>query len=506
MTENHCFICNSSSCSLSCSGCGVEFCCAEHGALHTNTDTGSCHPYTVRYDDHVGRYVVASRDIKQGEVIFGEREPLVVGPNHECPPLCLQCLDPCDLSNVCPGCGYPMCSDQCCSDHQTTEECQLLSRAAAPVFSDGSRSEAYHVILPLRLLITERQDPAKSRLAQLFMDHREDRLKSQYWPYCQEVIVPFIKNILPDTSEDDINRAIGILEVNCYEVKNWISFGVRGFYPLASLLSHSCVANCKTVWQSEAPFGHRTIAVRDIKQGEEILTSYLRSSMCSLTRRRAIREGWYFDCKCRRCCDRTELGTHCNTLLCGDCGSGHVMPRDPLDYDTVWDCDKCEAQMRTEDALEMVEKFNEDIKQLYENDRYNTESWLKLLSQAKPRFHPQHMIMTEISKWLVPILCRGPSLGFSDFPPDLVETKLLLASHYVQVMDVLEPGLSKFRAKFTFELIDTKMFLFCEKFKMDQIAEISEINGIKIHIYKLMIQVMFQNLLRNWMILSRFLR
>ena len=51
------------------------------------------------------------------------------------------------------------------------------------------------------------------------------------------------------------------------------------------------MANVKTLWESEPPYGHRTLAVRDLKAGEEILTSYLRPSMCSLVRREAIRQG-----------------------------------------------------------------------------------------------------------------------------------------------------------------------------------------------------------------------
>ena len=39
------------------------------------------------------------------------------------------------------------------------------------------------------------------------------------------------------------------------------------------------------------------------------------------------------------------------------------------------------------------------------------DSWLSLLSDARPKFHPQHMIMIEIAKWLVPTLCRGPGIN-----------------------------------------------------------------------------------------------
>ena len=54
----------------------------------------------------------------------------------------------------------------------------LLARAPAPVFTDPeARSSVYHPILPLRLLLTKREDEAKSRMAELFMDHKEDRVK-----------------------------------------------------------------------------------------------------------------------------------------------------------------------------------------------------------------------------------------------------------------------------------------------------------------------------------------
>ena len=102
--------------------------------------------------------------------------------------------------------------------------------------------------------------------------------RSQYWPYCEKIITPFIQSITEDLdfTEAEIMRAIGILEVNCYEVKNYLTFGVRGFFPLASLLSHSCVPNSRTVWDQEAPWGNKTIAVTDIKKGEQIFASYIR--------------------------------------------------------------------------------------------------------------------------------------------------------------------------------------------------------------------------------------
>ena len=226
----------------------------------------------------------------------------MVGPNQECQPVCLGCLTPLVEEEGgslvdCAGCGYPVCGADCERQHRLTRECQILSSAKPPVLE-----ESYHPILPLRLLMLEAADPAKARLAEMFMDHREEREETEYWQYGRDHIVPFIREQCGQTqwSEEQIMRATGILEVNCYEVKNFVTFGLRGFFPLASLLSHSCIANVKTVWETSPPWGHRTLAVRDIRAGEEILTSYLRPSMCALLRRSAIKTGWYFDCSCPR--------------------------------------------------------------------------------------------------------------------------------------------------------------------------------------------------------------
>ena len=53
------------------------------------------------------------------------------------------------------------------------------------------------------------------------------------------------------------------------------------------------------------------------------------------------------------------------------------------------------------------------------------------------------MVMIDIAKWLVPILCRAPGRSFQYFSPDLVKTKLELATNYLTVLEITEPGLSK---------------------------------------------------------------
>ena len=43
-------------------------------------------------------------------------------------------------------------------------------------------------------------------------------------------------------------------------------------------------------------------------------------------RRKKLKEGWYFDCKCSRCQDPTEYGTLISATRCLRCGEGTILP------------------------------------------------------------------------------------------------------------------------------------------------------------------------------------
>ncbi len=56
--------------------------------------------------------------------------------------------------------------------------------------------------------------------------------------------------------------------------------------------------------------------------------------------------------------------------------------------------------------------------------RYNVELWLELKSRADQVLHPQHEVLCEVAKWLLPVLCRAPNQTLTDFPRHLVLTKV----------------------------------------------------------------------------------
>merc|ERR1719219_3172678 len=108
------------------------------------------------------------------------------------------------------------------------------------------------------------------------MDHEEERAGSEDWLTTERTVVERLlvncqARDKEGMTEAEVRRAVGVLEVNCYEVYSFIkksashSCGLRGCFPAASLLSHSCVANSRHIWGTEPPYINTCIATVDME-------------------------------------------------------------------------------------------------------------------------------------------------------------------------------------------------------------------------------------------------
>ncbi len=92
------------------------------------------------------------------------------------------------------------------------------------------------------------------------MSHQEERRAEEggaSWEVAQrEVAVPLLRALersrltsvsaWVSVSALEVNHAMGAAEVNCYEVSNRTGdCGVRGVFPVTSLMSHSCLSNTR---------------------------------------------------------------------------------------------------------------------------------------------------------------------------------------------------------------------------------------------------------------------
>ena len=185
-------------------------------------------PYKIVKDETFGRHMVASRDIKAGEVVM-EDFPLTFGPmvSSAVKPLCLGCYRPLEGRGrvECEDCGWPLCSEECGerSAHRDFE-CRLFREKQFRLDShslDYSGTEAaYNSISPLRALILRDRDPDRFSLIWGLMSHNEARRKEEYWVSKHDAIIKYIREVVGATefTEEDIDTILGIFLVNDFEI------------------------------------------------------------------------------------------------------------------------------------------------------------------------------------------------------------------------------------------------------------------------------------------------
>ena len=97
----------------------------------------------------------------------------------------------------------------------------------------------YLAILPLQLLLLKDLDPKKYSSMEQLMDHNKHRrMDEEYWNDCQENVVKHIQDKCNQKqfTEKEINRVIGVLEINGYQIHSNGPNGFRGIFPVVRTL------------------------------------------------------------------------------------------------------------------------------------------------------------------------------------------------------------------------------------------------------------------------------
>lgn len=128
------------------------------------------HPQ-IASNSTIGRHCIATRDIKQNEIILREL-PLVIGPKLVSPAICLGCNQNLETKQnktnfyKCSKCKWPLCSENCEKSKLHIAECNRFykSNFQCPinyVAQEKDRKEtAYCTIVPLRCLLLKNEDPS----------------------------------------------------------------------------------------------------------------------------------------------------------------------------------------------------------------------------------------------------------------------------------------------------------------------------------------------------------
>uniref|UniRef100_A0A182N405 MYND-type domain-containing protein n=1 Tax=Anopheles dirus TaxID=7168 RepID=A0A182N405_9DIPT len=453
-----------------CAGCQqVAYCGREHQRTHWKVQhRDQCCRFKVVRNDHLGRHLVATRSIKQGEIIYRD-EPYAVGPKIANVPICLGCNrnlmplwqqsgDSSARFHECSRCGWPLCGRGCEQAAQHLPECSVLTASGyrpniRPNPADPEhRESAYCVIVPLRVLLLERTAPERYANVQGFESHLAERLKSPLYGVLRSNLVPFVRTVLglQQYSEEMVLQLSAILDTNCYEIRlPERHVKVRGLYPLGAMLSHDCRPNTKHYFDDQLRMV--LVATVDIAEGAVIHASYTQPLLGTVQRRLALRQAKCFDCVCERCSDPAELGTHAGGFRCPNCrrAPGLVLAVDPTNYRTAWRCQsrRCSYQERPDQYMVRCERLQQELLAL---DRTDPTGYETYLTRHTPSLHGWNAYILQAKYALTQLL--SSSRASQEATEASIHRTVELCGDLLAVAEKLEPGYSTFRTKLLQEL------------------------------------------------------
>ncbi|XP_055693505.1 SET domain-containing protein SmydA-8-like [Lutzomyia longipalpis] len=453
----NCVICGVE-CEKKCASCHrVFYCSVEHQRDDWKSHKKSCPVYRICHDGTIGRFLVATRNIKFGDVVLKEA-PLVVGPSQLTAPVCLGCLQEVNERTMikCAKCGWPMCSKDCQEAPNHAEECKLsAARGGVTIEHFVAPHPIYQCILTLRCLLMEQSCPEKWEKISQLESHNDRRKDSQQWLSDREYVAKFIPKFfkIPERwKEEEIMRILGIVYINGHEVPLTDPAYVA-IYATASFFEHCCCAN---VAKSFTDSGDVVFwAARNIKKDEHLSICYTDALWGTQARQEHLQQTKMFSCNCYRCMDVTELGTNFSAIKCEafrEAGApgcdGLLLPEGPLAWSKEWMCRKCQRKITCKHIEELVEKAGHDAVEMKESLRGCQE----FLRKYEKILSPNHFIMCDVKCVMGQKIGEGNPQELQNIPMDMLEMKGKLCNEMLELFALLAPAENRSHGCMHFEL------------------------------------------------------
>jgi len=431
-----------------CTGCSNEvyYCNKVCQRKHWKVHRPECKAlaYKICSTDELGNYLVASRDIKAGEVIFVDN-PLVVGPSSVTVPVCLLCYTPVDGSYKCPKSGWPLCGPTCAKRVEHNPEVIIPAQCEAQfeIESFNEPCYLYECIIIMRALLLQRTAPQKYKALMSMQSHVEERKGTKIWEAVQERIVDVMKKtfgcmvfeaICPelDFSDETIQKITGIMDTNTKEIR--LAYAdVQALYPISCLMEHSCQPNVKLNYSKN--FKITVSAGRNIREGEHLATMYTHALWGTIARRDHLNISKRFWCVCKRCADPTEFGTNFSTIL----DDGHPMlPEDPLNADSDWVCKETGKRKTAYDVKIELSVIGKEIEALMEKG--SIDDFEEFIESKKKVLNTNHYHMVTVKHQLLQMYGRTEEYLIQDMTEEQLQRKIQLCKENLSVLQGLDPN------------------------------------------------------------------
>jgi hypothetical protein len=211
------------------------------------------------------------------------------------------------------------------------------------------------------------------------------------------------------------------------------------------MLIHSCAPNC-TWGVSVYPQCQMEIrTTTEVQKGDILSVSYtnLFNAFGTHKRQELMQDDGEFICKCLRCCDPTELNAFCSALICSSCGTGNVLPLDPLDITSDWKCTDCNAVTESDSVNSKLD----DLMTKLENCESVTNMVKFIEENQGITVHRNHWLITEAEDCLCKDLARTLGEIKEEVSLEEREKQIQFCSHFLSVKNLIAPGISLERGK-----------------------------------------------------------
>lgn len=378
-----------------------------------------------------------------------------MGPKFLAGQVCLGCYNAVDGRTRCSRCGWPMCGRDECGDGDHAAECQLITSGGGRPIVGAIPIQAYQTVMVLRCLALRDNNKGQQwrELIQL-ESHAKARRQNGMEDADQATVVRFIRDTLGlQVPEDVILQVCGILLVNSFEqpvmnAKN--QHGLQAVYSTASLLEHDCVANATKSFNNKGQIVVR--AAVPISKGEKIALCYTEPLWGTINRQRHLSQTKFFQCRCERCKDPSELDTYISSLYCQQCPNvkpGILLSENPFDEASDWICRQCGSRQPAKYVADIIETVGKEIVALKKGSASHCEQFLAKYSKI---LHPNHFYLTDVKMALCQMYGHLEGQSLIEMSDDVLNTKETLALELIKLADAVSPGTYPMR-RFTFDSI-----------------------------------------------------
>ncbi|XP_066987647.1 LOW QUALITY PROTEIN: SET domain-containing protein SmydA-8-like [Macrobrachium rosenbergii] len=392
----------------------------------------------IEYSPTFGRYLVASRDIDAGDVVFREK-PLVLAPKAGTGPTCLRCLKFLeDAWEVVTGVELP-----CARQLARVVGILLTNARSSPDWdSETARTclslKCSTCCTPLRTLLLLKNNPAAAEVVAALQSNKEVRRKLQIGHYIEEHVVGTLqKRLNLDVKSDVVHHICGVFDTNAFEVSVDDSRRGRALFPLGAIMNHSCLPNTQH-WFRDGVLIVR--AVTDIAAGESITNTYTPMLLGTRGRAAHLAATKLFRCACKRCLDPTELGSHVSSVLCRSCSRSDrsfVVPPDGALKD--WQCLECQNRMPDVAVETMMRAANSTRSRVPLHD---LEALRVTSDHLRMMLGKRHYITLEVRYALMNAIMRQP---LRDIKDDDLDIAVEISGDLLEIASIIDPGFSRFR-------------------------------------------------------------